>query len=172
MKWLPWLPYSHPFQLQWVREQIGAGIKCGVVDTDFCARWRILWLQFCEPCITVQTCVTTSHTHRTCRLTLQSRGHPGRTLARCMVSLLGSSDISRYRVSRKKSHYSTMSLQVKFQATPPPSDSPPSHPPHGSTLPTSPLVVLNALGYIGFKVISSCGSSEVRHLSKPRNNRP
>ena len=37
----------------------------------------------------------------------------------------------------------------------------PSHPPHGVSMPTSPVVVLNSLGYIGFKVVSTCGNCEV-----------
>jgi hypothetical protein len=32
-------------------------------------------------------------------------------------------------------------------------------------MPTSPVVVLNALGYIGFKVVSTCGSCEVSKFS-------
>ena len=38
---------------------------------------------------------------------------------------------------------------------------PSNNPPHGVTMPASPVVVLNALGYIGFKVISTCGQSQV-----------
>ena len=67
----------------------------------------------------------------------------------------GGSQLVRYE------SWSKISLQMKFQTTHLVSDSPPSHPPHGSTLSTSPVVVLNALGYIGFKIISSCGGKEV-----------
>jgi hypothetical protein len=35
------------------------------------------------------------------------------------------------------------------------------HPPHGISIPATPMVVLNALGYIGFKVISTSGNTEV-----------
>ena len=41
----------------------------------------------------------------------------------------------------------------------------PSHPPHGVSMPTSPVVVLNALGYIGFKVVSTCGNCKVSKFS-------
>ena len=41
----------------------------------------------------------------------------------------------------------------------------PSHPPHGVSMPTSPVVILNALGYIGFKVVSTCGNCEVSKFS-------
>ena len=42
--------------------------------------------------------------------------------------------------------------------------SPSNNPPHGITLPASPVVVLNALGYIGFKVISTCGQCQVQYF--------
>ena len=61
-----------------------------------------------------------------------------------------------------------ISLQMKFLNTRHPSDpasSPPSNPHRGASLPTSPVVVLNALGYIGFKVISTCGSSQVSNFT-------
>ena len=35
------------------------------------------------------------------------------------------------------------------------------NPPHGISLPVSPVVVLSALGYIGFKVIDTTGNIEV-----------
>ena len=60
------------------------------------------------------------------------------------------------------------SFQMKFMNTRRPSDptsSPLSNLPHGASLPTSPVVVLNALGYIGFKVISTCGSSQVSNFT-------
>ena len=41
---------------------------------------------------------------------------------------------------------------------------PPSNPPHGISLPTTPMVVLNALGYIGFKVVTNCGNLEVKEI--------
>ena len=41
----------------------------------------------------------------------------------------------------------------------------PSHPPHGVSMPTSPVVILNALGYIGFKVVSTCGNCEVSQFT-------
>jgi hypothetical protein len=33
---------------------------------------------------------------------------------------------------------------------------------HGITIAATSVVVLNALGYIGFKVVTTCGDSQVR----------
>ena len=42
-----------------------------------------------------------------------------------------------------------------------PSTQPPHQPSHGVCVGANPIVVLNALGYIGFKVVSTCGDAEV-----------
>lgn len=55
-------------------------------------------------------------------------------------------------------------LQTKFHSSRRPSDpctTPPSQPSHGVCVQANPIVVLNALGYIGFKVVSTCGDAEV-----------
>ena len=41
----------------------------------------------------------------------------------------------------------------------------PSHPPHGVSMPISPVLVLNALGYVGFKVVSTCRNCKVSKSS-------
>ena len=56
-------------------------------------------------------------------------------------------------------------LQTKFHSSRRPSDpctTPPNQPSHGVCVQANPIVVLNALGYIGFKVVSTCGDTEVR----------
>merc|ERR1719483_1461781 len=63
-------------------------------------------------------------------------------------------------------------LRIKFNNIRRPSDtslSPLQHPNHGVSIPASPVVVLNALGYIGFKVVSTCGDSEVYLWTVERN---
>ena len=48
----------------------------------------------------------------------------------------------------------TLILQGKF-----PTQSS-SNPPHGISLPTTPIIALNALGAVGFKVVSTCAQHE------------
>ena len=58
-------------------------------------------------------------------------------------------------------------LQTKFHSSRRPSDpcsTPPNQPSHGVCVQANPIVVLNALGYIGFKVVSTCGDAEVHNI--------
>ena len=61
-----------------------------------------------------------------------------------------------------KNKFLNMRRPSDLNSSPPPF---PSHPPRGVSMPISPVVVLIALGYIGFKVISTCGNSELRKFS-------
>merc|ERR1712037_426866 len=45
----------------------------------------------------------------------------------------------------------------------------PHHPQHGISVPASSVVLLNALGYIGFKVVTTCGDSQEYLWTLERN---
>ena len=71
----------------------------------------------------------------------------------------------RFVLLSKYGELSTLILfQTKFHSSRRPSDpcsTPPQQPSHGVCVQANPIVVLNALGYIGFKVVSTCGDAEV-----------
>merc|ERR1712029_595280 len=63
-------------------------------------------------------------------------------------------------------------LRSKFHSSRRPSDpstTPPQQPSHGVCVQANPIVVLNALGYIGFKVVSTCGDAECYLWTVERN---
>jgi len=63
-------------------------------------------------------------------------------------------------------------LRSKFHSSRRASDpcsTPPPQPSHGVCVGANPVVVLNALGYIGFKVVSTCGDTECYLWTVERN---
>merc|ERR1711976_989113 len=77
----------------------------------------------------------------------------------------------QYQQANEMSYY-TPHTQTKFHSSQRPSDpctTPPQQPSHGVCVQANPIVVLNALGCIGFKVVTTCGDTECYLWTVERN---